>query len=404
MLWKIALRNLLRNKRRTGFSLALVVIVTMGLVLFNAFVDYTYTGLRETMIRSQLGHLQIFQRPYDEVTGQSPLMHDYKSVKDIVSTSEHVAIVGARLNLQGLITKGGEAESISFIGLGVEPEAESYLSTFRTTVEGDPLRSDRPFAVHLGRGLAAQLSVVPGDWVTILGTTVDGVINALDVEVAGTVTLGVQQMDNRYLYMPIQGAQSLISSDAATNIVVLLDKTDHTRSVADQIEQRFAKEHLDLKIKRWDELAEYYRQVVSLYSRIFGVVSVIMLAIVIFSVSNTMSMSLMERIQELGTLRAVGATRPYLMKLLVTEGFLLGLLGGLAGVLVGVCACQFINSLHVVMPPAPGMTRGYPLGFRLGWSILTGPMLLVASTSVLSTLLPAWRGSRINIVEALRYV
>ena len=120
------------------------------------------------------------------------------------------------------------------------------------------------------------------------------------------------------------------------------------------------KNKLALEIKKWSELAEFYWKVVGVYHGIFNVVKVIIGAIALFSIANTITMSVYERVREIGTMRAIGTTRSKILILFITEGALVGILGGLLGVVVGVFVAYIINaSGGIYISPPPGMSKGY---------------------------------------------
>ena len=109
------------------------------------------------------------------------------------------------------------------------------------------------------------------------------------------------------------------------------------------------------------ELADYYHSIRDAYYIIFSFVGTIVVAIVALSCINTMLMATMERIREIGTLRAIGISSKWIMFVFVFEGFLIGIGSVIVGVLFKVIASFTINYMHVTMPPPPGMTNSYVL-------------------------------------------
>jgi putative ABC transport system permease protein len=151
------------------------------------------------------------------------------------------------------------------------------------------------------------------------------------------------------------------------------------------------------------QLADFYNKTVELLSRQIGVVKIIIAVIIILSISNTMTMSVMERTIEIGTSMALGVTRSRVLRLFLFEGGLLGVIGGCTGTLLGYLLAQFISFVGIPMPPAPGMSRGFTAAIMITPTIMWEAMLLALSTTLIASIYPSWRASRMVIVDALRH-
>src|SRR5205823_14667528 len=117
----------------------------------------------------------------------------------------------------------------------------------------------------------------------------------------------------------------------------------------------------DVEFKEWSELASFYHQVVLLYNGIFGFLGIVVFAIVVFSVANTILMSVLERTREIGTLMAIGTPRGTVWRMFLLEGLFIGLLGGVLGLMAGALAPFAIHHMNLVLPPPPRHTARYPL-------------------------------------------
>jgi putative ABC transport system permease protein len=141
-----------------------------------------------------------------------------------------------------------------------------------------------------------------------------------------------------------------------------------------------------------------------LYNGIFGFLGIIVFAVVVFSVANTIAMSTFERTREIGTLMAVGTTRMQVWRMFFAEGLLMGFLGGLLGLASGALLAWLINQGDVMLPPPPGYTVGYHLHILLQTPVLTTAFLIALVTATLSSILPAFKASRMKIVDALGHI
>src|SRR5207237_2740018 len=180
---------------------------------------------------------------------------------------------------------------------------------------------------------------------------------AIDVRVAGIFMSGIKEYDDRAVKMPLAGAQTLLQTKKIERLIVMLRNSDDTAAV----HAALARTVRDVEFKEWSELASFYHQVVLLYNGIFGFLGIVVFAIVVFSVANTILMSVFERTREIGTLMAIGTTRGRLRGMFVAEGVMIGIIGGVLGLTIGALLATLINKGNVMLPPPPGYTTGYRL-------------------------------------------
>ena len=406
LLCKIAMRNIFRNKRRTGLTLTAIVCGSVALILFGGFIQANYQGLRESTINSRLGHIQIFKAGYHEQHSTAPekfllAPRSVQTIKTILDEIPGIRIVTTRLEFSGLLSNG--KTSIAVIGIGGEVEKEAEMSAGLTLIEGEALFEEDMDKVLMGKGLATSMQASPGDVLTLLGSTSDGAINAVDVMVAGIFESFSNEYDERAMRMNLQHTQFLLDNEGVTNVVVLLDETTRTEAVAKQLATLFQQAGLQVEIKTWSELATFYHAVVKLYDGLFGFLQLIVMVIVILGIANTMMMTVMERTPEIGTIRALGTQKKGVILLFLLEGMLLGILGGIVGILLGIVFAELITAGQFMMPPPPGSSRGFPIIIRIVPSVLAISFLLAVGAALLSSIYPALRAARLKIADALRF-
>jgi putative ABC transport system permease protein len=403
MLTRIALRNLFRNRRRSAITLAVIVFGAVGLILFGGYKALTFQGLRESTIR-RIGHLQIHRAGYSAAESQKPLelgLENAEAIRAEVQRDPRVRDTAAQITLVGLAGNGDKSET--YLATAVEPEKDRAARGY-TLLAGAELPAGEQDAVLVGRGLAASLHVQPGQYLTLMTTTVTGSLNAMDVRVAGIVVTGVRDYDDRAIRMPIAGAQELLQTAKIEKLLVFLHRTADTSAVERDLARTFAAKKWTLEMTSWPQLASFYQQVVRLFNGIFGFLGVIVFGIVVFSVANTIVMSIFERTREIGTLLAIGTTRGRVWRMFFLEGLLTGAIGGLLGVAAGVAAAQLINAGDVMLPPPPGFTTGYPLRILIEGPVLASAFLISLVTATVSSILPALKASRLPIVDALGHI
>ena len=404
---KLAVRNVFRNRRRTLITLAAMGFGAAAIIVFGGFVHSIYFGVRESTIRSQVGHIQIYRKGYSGKGNLAPydyIIADYPALREALQRLPHVRTVTARLGFSGLVSTGDT--TTAFVGAGVVPEGEINLSALAVIVDGNELASRDPRGVTLGVGLARAFGVKPGDDLTLLTTTKAGAINALAVKVRGVWESGEKAYDDRFLRVGLPEAQRVLDleSGEVQSIVLLLDATDNTAAVRARIEQLIRERGLDLEIRTWDDLALRYHQVRELFGRIFAVLTLIVSVMVVFGITNTMTMAIFERTREIGTVMALGTRRRGVVAMFVLEGFVLGVLGALAGLALGVVLAKAISAIGIQLPPPPGSTRGFTVQIFVVPAVLAQAAQLSIVAATLASLYPAWRAARVNVVEALRHV
>jgi putative ABC transport system permease protein len=413
MLVLIALRNLSRNRRRTLLSLLVVSVGTVGLLLTAGFVRYSFDGLRDAVIQGGLGHLEVTPAsdrdpaasPADR-SGRPPGFRQWRAIRATIESRPHVRAAGAAIQFAGVATNG--ESSASFIGLAVEPDRERRMGMEvklrrganlpeREAVIGD----DR---VLLGVGLARALGAVPGDTITVMAATTDGSLNAVDMTVEGLFTTGFQELDGRILKTHVVTAQRLLGTDRVTSLIVGLTETSATPHAETDLRRELATSPEPVSIVNWETRAPFYGQVRALYTGIFAFLGTIVAILVALSTSNTMLMSVLERVREFGTLLAIGTSRAQLARLLIFEALWLALLGAIAGSTLGLGVITLINLLKIDMPPPPAAVDPIQLMLALIPSDFLWISAFMTVILAAAAVPPMLRAFRLSIVDALGHV
>ncbi|MDZ7292849.1 MAG: FtsX-like permease family protein [candidate division KSB1 bacterium] len=403
---KLAARNVFRNKRRTLISLLVMIFGACALVLAGGYMLFSFWGLRERTIHLETGHLQIYHKDYFHREEDKSLelgLDSLQTIRAIAAANREVNLITPRIDFSGLISNGDK--SVVFLGQGLDPEREAQMiDDFGRPESIMTLSNGTEDEVVLGAGLAKSLNVKTGDYLTLMSTTADGALNALDILVKGTFSTGISDIDKRFLKVRNETAQRLMNTARVRALVLLLNRTEMTEPVRQDLQAQYDQAGLPVVVKTWLEMAPYYRSVVGIYNAIFGFLVLVIFVIVLASTANTIIMSISERVQEIGTLMAIGTSRSKLVQLFLYEGLVLGLLGAVIGLLVASGLSWWINHANIMMPPPPGWEEGYRLQIRIEAWLVVAIFMLILTTAVISTLLPAIRATRMKIVDALGHV
>jgi putative ABC transport system permease protein len=188
--------------------------------------------------------------------------------------------------------------------------------------------------------------------------------------------------------------------EGATTWVALLHATDHTEQVASSLKSSLPDGAYELV--KWNELADFYNKTVVLFLKQVDVVKFIIAIIIVLTITNTQTMSVLERTTEIGTSLAIGLKRSEILRLFLLEGVMIGVVGGVLGLLFGFALAQVISTVGIPMPPPPGMAHGYTGQILVTTRLAIDGLILAISTTLLASLMPAWKASRMNVVDALR--
>jgi putative ABC transport system permease protein len=400
----LAWRSVLRNRARSAFALAAVAFGVVAVLLSAGFTEWQFDALRESTIRAQLGHLQITREGFFSAGAADLNAFRLADKPDYVARLEamrHVRAVAPRLSFAGLVSRGDT--TVSFLGEGVDPDKEREISDQLSIIQGSELSSADPRGVILGEGLAASLGVEPGGSVVVLANTASGSVNAVEARVRGVFRTNTKAYDDAALRIPIGLARELLRAPGAHRLVVLLDDTARTGQVVAEVKALNIRLGEKLDVTPWESLADFYRKTVDLFSRQMTVVKAIIQAIIVLSILNTMMMSVAERTGEIGTLMATGMRRRRVLKLFVTEGLVLGLIGGVAGLVVGFLLAKGISAVGIPLPPPPGSNRPFTGQIFVTGGVALNAVVLTVLSATLASVYPAWKASRLNIVNALRH-
>lgn len=425
---KIAIRNVFRHKTRSIITLSSIAFGCIAIIFVGGFFEDILIKMRDNYIKALTGHIQVYKTGYFEKGAARPynyLIDNPDEVISIIKTVSGIRMISSRLVFSGLLSTGDI--TISFIGQGIEPQNEKSVKATESELTymfknahknkmldesteggivvniGEPLAENDTYSVLLGKGLAKSIDARVEDNLVILTNTVGGSINAIDINVKGTFFTTSKTFDDIFLRLPLATAQKLLNTQGIHALVIRLNKTKDTAKVKNELIQLFKKNNLDLEVKTWDELSDYYTKSEELFKHQFFILKLVMAIVVILSIFNTMNMAVLERISEIGTMRSLGAKRRNVISLFLWEGLALGIIGGLIGVIAGALITRIINIIGIPMPPAPGVSFSWLSQPVIVPSVVRFSFILVIVAALVSSLYPAYKASRLEIAEALRH-
>ncbi|MCX5908229.1 MAG: FtsX-like permease family protein [Deltaproteobacteria bacterium] len=409
-LFKIAIRNLLRYKRRTLLTASLI---TVGVIFVLGYISIA-GSFKNMMIAqitdSSLGHLQVHRQGYMAAVESLPLnmnlkTRPYKILEDVLKSQPEVEAYSPRLRFGGMFSTFVETTSIRLNGVYPDQEFKTAPLLIARIIKGEK---------HLNRGeilvpelLSMGMGVKPGDTVVIVTTNKDGSVNGKKFKVSGILE-SAQGPGGRDGYITFADAMEVLRMEEPEISEVAIRLKDFSRETAftEKLVGLLGKEVNQkgkpiFDVHSWEKLSPFYN-----IARMIDVMSifvkVMLVAVVLISIMNVMIMAVYERVREIGTIAAIGTLPRKILSMFVIEGFSLGALGVIIGNMIGLAIILILNYVGITFDF--GRQKGLILKATIApidVLIISGIVILI---SVLASLQPAWKASRMEPIKALRHV
>jgi putative ABC transport system permease protein len=413
----LALRNLLRHKRRTLLTAAALVMGIGIMILGRAWTAATAKAVVEPAKLSTLGHVEVFAEDAAadegaEISFISPqnnyrLIPEPQKVIDTVLREEPRLSAGLARLMVGALLSSGDV-SVEALLIGIDPRARAAVYPALSLREGRFFEPGEK-GVLLNRGVARKLGVGVGGTVVALGTTADGRLSGVKLAVTGIWTVrGLDAYEWGSCFASLEAVQELLDAGDAAGLLVFRQKDDDASSapVAAAVTAALRRNGIRARAWTWEEMGGPFLGGMIVNRFVGGILHAVLAIIAAFGVLNTALMSVFERTREIGTMRAVGSRRSRVVALFLLEGLFLGVAGALGGALLGAALVRYF-SVHGI--PAFSEAQRYSYGgdylyTTLAWGDLVSVPALMIVVSVLATLGPALMAARMRPAEALRHV
>ncbi|MEJ2425764.1 MAG: FtsX-like permease family protein [Candidatus Thiodiazotropha sp.] len=400
----LALRNLIRNRRRTTITLLTMIFGIATLTLLSAMNDGWLNQMKTNFILSFTGHLQIHAKGFEASQNLRDRMDDPDEATRLMSSIPEIVAWTERIRTSGLASVSGSSAGVQI--MAVDPEQETWVTSMDQGVkEGHWIRPGIRSDLLLGRTIAQNLGAKVGDRVILMTQRPSGEMVSEVFFLRGILETGAPQIDRTLALITLDGAQQWLQmGNAVTDIVIRADGHEQTHLLYRAFVQQLS--GLKYEIMPWQELDPMVRQWLE-FSDAYGlVVLFVVILLVLTEILNTMLISLHERQKELGMMVAIGTNRRQVFMMLLLEAVLLILIGAILGYLVGSLIVMSVSDTGIdltgyanafeffYMDPVihPQLTRASAL------KILTATL----AAALLAGLYPAWKATRLSLSQALR--
>ena len=409
-LFKIAIRNLLRYKRRTLLTASLI---TVGVVFVLAFVSIS-GSFKNMMIGqitdSMLGHLQVHRKGFVASIETLPLNLNLKGgaidrLEKILNGQPEIDAYSPRVKFGGMFSNFTETSSIRLTAIYPEKEFKTVpLLPGRVTNGSKELK---PGGILIPELLARGMKINPGDAVVIVATNADGSVNGKQFTVTGVMESATGP-GGRDGYVHMDDARELLrmNGQQVSEYAVRLKDFGNLAAFGNKLDGLLAKELNQqgkpiFELHIWEKLSPFFN-IARMIDLMTFFIKIMLIAIVLISIMNVMIMAVYERIREIGTMAAIGTLPGKILNMFVIEGFCMGVTGALIGDIVGISLIYIINLFKITYD------FGQQKGFILHAGVLPADILMISATviivSVIASLQPAFKASRMEPIQALRHV
>jgi putative ABC transport system permease protein len=443
--WRTAARNLVRNRRRNLATAVAIALGYAGLLLLGGYAIRIERFLRtNTVYLQRVGHLVVYAKGGLAGSQSQPARFSLSLQAQRLALDELGALSEVELvtrQLRGMGLAGNGCKTLPFSALGVEPELDARVLRHPEVLSaspelGQPLKgralAEYPrlegatglsaglfrllgkSAIHdeLGAAPAAALpdcgsprlkaALAADANVQLAGLTWGGTLSAVDAEVVQVFHTPLLQTEDSTVVTSLELLQRLYDTEAVTSLAVFLRDSRDARRLAGQVQARLAARGLAVDVYPFDDerVGPYYAGTMPMMTALVGFIGLLVVSVVVLSVVNAMTLSVLERTRELGTLRALGFTRGHLTGLFLREATLLSLLATGGGLALGLGATQGINLANVRFA-APGMPGTIQLLLTPTPALCLGLAVLFVPLSALGTWLAVNRRVREPVVSLL---
>jgi len=404
MLLELAWRNIVRNLRRSLITIFAIAIGLTALLFLWGFNDGVHNNMKRNLQQVIVGSIQIhaegfFRRP--------KLTRDLHDVREVMSLLERLGITRHSLRIRSFALAAGEETSRGLMMLGLDPEQESRTTRIAGKVtRGRFIRTGDRQSCVLGKTTAENLKVKLGDDIVMLAEDRFGSLAAEKFEVVGIIDSGEMGIDRGLAIVPITFMQQMLGMEGRySELVLQLDQ--------DAVEGAAAVLRSELEIKgyevlRWYDMYPVMKEWIDLENGFYYIFLSIVLLIVAAGVMNTVLMSMLERIREFGVMMALGCSRIQIASLVLIESLILGALGVFSGTLFGVGLIRYYHGAGIDMSNVMESVERFYVDTVVYTEIDTDHLLIttvsVLVAAALASIVPAWRASRLEPVEAIHHL
>jgi ABC-type lipoprotein release transport system permease subunit len=399
-LFKMALRDLGRNRRRSFFSALALGVGLALLMLMAGTLTGEMRGAMDTSIKLNSGHLQVRAKTYDEnktSLAWEDLIADPDQIITQIASLPPVKVATPRLFATGIVSEGDQTIGVRIVG--IDPASPANAPYREGIISGSFLTADDREGILVGKPLAEKNGLKVNDQIDLLANTSDGGVDEQPFTIRGIYTTQTPGYDEFTVFMPLAKAQAITKTENhASTIFVLLNNTDQTDAVVNALKSS------QYEVQTYQKLNALISQTEAFSRSYMSLLYLIVLGITATVIVNTLIMSVFERTREIGILSAIGMKGSRIMAMFFAESALLAVGGIAMGLVLGGLLVLYTShyGFYIGDMGLTGITIGERIYSYLTLNDVVGLTIAAFIVSLLAALYPALLAARMEPVEALR--
>ena len=409
-LFKIAIRNLLRYKRRTLLTASLVTIGVVSVLVFISVSGSFKNMMIGQITDSLVGHIQIHKKGYVSSIDSLPLTLNlnpkaFEKIEKAINEIPDIEAYSKRIKFGGMFSNFVETTNVRLNGVNPEDEVKTVPLLLSRVKQGE--KNIRTGEILVPELLAKGMKVKVGDTVVVIATNRDGSVNGKQFRVGGILESATGP-GGRDGYIHIDDAAEILRMDTMeiSEIAIRLRDFSELHTVFGKLKSKLSNELNKqggpaFEVHTWEKLSPFYN-IAKMIDVMTFFVKLMLIAIVLISIMNVMVMAVYERIREIGTIAAIGTLPGKIVAMFLIEGFSLGLFGAVVGDILGIAIISVLNATKLTF--SFGRQKGLLLSPSINPQDILVISIIVIAISVIASLQPAYKASRMNPIDALRHV
>ncbi|MFA5260950.1 MAG: FtsX-like permease family protein [Candidatus Omnitrophota bacterium] len=403
---KIALRNILRNTKRSLITVSAIGFGLGALIFIWSFVEGAHKQMIENYTSYLTSHILIHKKGYHEKSTLETYIKSPGPMLSGLKQDPRVAAASPRVRADGLLSSSESSAGILIYG--VDPEPEKGVSRLSQLVKsGSFLRADSDKDIVIGASLAKNLNVGLGDKVVIMSQALDGSIAAGAFHILGLLDTGVEEIDKGVVLLPLKETQALfVMDDGISEIAVRLKTASQAEPIAHDLAKNLPSDKLE--ILPWQDVSPMMEQWIEFDNAFIWIIVIVVMIVVSIGILNTVLMGVLERTREFGILLALGTNHKQIIAMVAWESFFLGVVGSLAGLIIGSSLSLYFSKAGIDLSLFTSAMNSfymdafiYPV-LHPGYVMIS--VILVLCTSMIVSIYPAWHAAHLKPVEAIRSI
>lgn len=405
MIFKLSWRNLWRNKRRSLITMASIFFAVVLAVVMRSLQLGTYDQMISNAVSFYTGYAQVQSADYPNEPILNNSFRASDSIYKQITSDENIKGVIPRLESAALVS--GEKRTMPGLITGIIPEKENQLTDIKSKLVNGKFINAKSKSALIGKGLAEQLKLEIGDSIVILGSGFRGSNAAGIYTISGILKFGTPELNNSSVYLPLQEAQVLFGTgNRITSYVLMVEKSgkEVLSSTVNRIKGELGSGY---SVMSWRDLSPELVQSIQADSASGIITLAVLYMVILFGVFGTLLMMMKERSYEFGVLTAIGMKKARLAGMIILETWLLALLGSLAGLLISIPVCIYLNQFPIRFEGAVaeayadfGMEPVLPAS--LDPSIFISQTFIVFILTTLLAIYPFAKIMRLHPIKAMR--